>query len=85
MDRREFLNLTAIAGASLMAAPLWSAAAVSSSEKLIKGKMKTRKLGNLEVSEIGLGCMNMANKPRSSFAGPAVINFAPHDDNQLRR
>ena len=57
INRREFLNLAAIAGASIVATPLWS----SGAEKLIKreNNMKTRKLGNLEVSEIGLGCMNM--------------------------
>ena len=70
IDRREFLNISAIAGASVVAAPLWSSAALKSTEKLIKGKMKTRNLGKLEVSEIGLGCMNM------------VGNYNPPADHQ---
>lgn len=61
INRRDFLAMSAITGASIIASPLWSAGAVNPSEKFIKGemKMKTRKLGGLEVSEIGLGCMNM--------------------------
>ncbi|MCD0487797.1 aldo/keto reductase [Pedobacter sp. MC2016-14] len=61
INRRDFLSLTTMAGVSLMAAPLLSMGAPARSEKPKKGenKMNTRKLGNLEVSEIGLGCMNM--------------------------
>jgi len=61
-NRREFISLTALAGAGLMVAPILSYGEVIPSQKLDKGekRMKTRKLGTLEVSEIGLGCMNMA-------------------------
>jgi aryl-alcohol dehydrogenase-like predicted oxidoreductase len=81
LNRREFLSLTAIAGASIVAAPLLPAGAENSSEKLIKGnnKMKTRKLSNLEVSEIGLGCMNMAgnyNPPADHQQSIATIRKA---------
>ena len=61
MKRRDFLTLTTIAGAGLMVAPLWSVGALEHSEKADQtgNNMTTRKLGTLEVSEIGLGCMNM--------------------------
>lgn len=63
-SRRKFIQQTAIAGAGLLLAPnLLSAANTSSYSKQINdnksNNMKTRKLGTLEVSEIGLGCMNM--------------------------
>lgn len=61
MKRRDFLTLTAMADAGFMAAPILSVGAPEHSEKVDKARndMKTRKLGTLEVSEIGLGCMNM--------------------------
>ena len=63
-SRRKFIQQTAIAGVGLLLAPnLLSAANTSSYSKQINdnktNNMKTRKLGTLEVSEIGLGCMNM--------------------------
>jgi aryl-alcohol dehydrogenase-like predicted oxidoreductase len=63
-SRRKFIQQTAVVGAGLLFAPnLLSATNTSSYSKQIsdnKNKnMKTRKLGTLEVSEIGLGCMNM--------------------------
>jgi aryl-alcohol dehydrogenase-like predicted oxidoreductase len=68
-SRRDFVTKTAIAGAGLALAPLsWVIASEKSDKKnnikdkkFQKGesKMKTRKLGTLEVSEMGLGCMNM--------------------------
>lgn len=77
INRRDFLTLTTLASVGLMTAPLWSAGA----EKLIKGenKMRTRKLGTLEVSEIGLGCMNMAgnyNPPADRQQSIATIRKA---------
>ena len=77
INRRQFLNLTATAGASMVAAPLLSAG----TEKLIKreNKMKTRNLGNLEVSAIGLGCMNMVgnyNPPADHGQSIATIRKA---------
>lgn len=77
MNRRDFLALTAVASAGLVAGPLLS----FGTNKLPKGKhnMKTRKLGNLEVSEIGLGCMNMAgnyNPPADHKQSIATIRKA---------
>lgn len=69
LSRRSFLTKTALLGTALSINPWSWAAAANQTENFnsnahlnsIKGesKMKTRKLGNLEVSEIGLGCMNM--------------------------
>jgi len=72
VSRRNFVIKTALAGAGLVIGPLsWAASSDLSGEinnrsdkGLHKGenKMKTRKLGKLEVSEIGSGCMSiMAN------------------------
>jgi len=66
VTRRNFLASTAIMGTAIALSPLSSAFATGESDHISKtphkgeNKMKTRKLGNLEVSEIGLGCMNMA-------------------------
>src|SRR5690606_40428973 len=63
--RRKFLTNTAIIGTAIVLAPLSSAFASGNSDQINKSpskeehKMKTRKLGKLEVSELGLGCMNM--------------------------
>lgn len=61
ITRSDFLALATVAGAGLITAPIASMGAPFTFEKLKnqEHKMKTRKLGNLEVSEIGLGCMNM--------------------------
>ncbi|MEH1915110.1 aldo/keto reductase [Nostoc sp.] len=62
LDRREFLTATAIVGAALAVAPLaWTAP--SDQHRTInkgEGKMKTRKLGTLQVSELGAGCMSIS-------------------------
>lgn len=64
--RRKFLTNTAIMGTAIALAPITSTFALGKSNQISKSTykgehiMKTRKLGNLEVSEIGLGCMNMA-------------------------
>jgi aryl-alcohol dehydrogenase-like predicted oxidoreductase len=69
ISRRNFLTNTAIAGAGLILTPLLSSASDQPKHNKNEGdnkpdkkgnKMKTRKLGKLEVSELGLGCMNMA-------------------------
>jgi aryl-alcohol dehydrogenase-like predicted oxidoreductase len=69
LSRRDFLGRTALIGAGLAVGPtLVSAVSDQPNEKnnqhnkeLNKGvqKMKNRKLGKLEVSELGVGCMNM--------------------------
>ncbi|WP_228519009.1 aldo/keto reductase [Flavobacterium sp. LC2016-12] len=63
-SRRKFIQQTSLAAAGLLFAPnLLSATNTSLYTKQINdnknNNMKTRKLGTLEVSEIGLGCMNM--------------------------
>jgi len=70
LSRRDFLASAALAGAGVAAGPsLWAAAsgqsgAISegSDRALRRGttKLKTRKLGNLEVSEMGSGCMSIS-------------------------
>lgn len=75
ISRRDFMMKSGMAGVG-MALSISGAASSNNSAKLItvnqkkESKMKTRKLGNLEVSEIGLGCMNM------------VGNYNPPADHQ---
>ncbi|MBE9462023.1 aldo/keto reductase [Dyadobacter subterraneus] len=66
ITRRNFLTNTALTGSAIVLAPISAAFATGKSNPdrkstyKVEPKMKTRKLGNLEVSELGLGCMNMA-------------------------
>ena len=70
INRRNFLTNTAMAGAGLILTPFMlstSSAQPENNNNLSDNnlnkkdkKMKTRQLGKLEVSELGLGCMNMA-------------------------
>ena len=65
LSRRDFLADTALLGAGLAAGPsLWAA---SSDQTKGINKMKTRKLGQLEVSELGLGCMSIS----ANYGAPA--------------
>ncbi len=66
-NRRDFLMKSALAGTGLLMGKLLLASTFSHTEKttvsdnsIKKGTMKTRKLGNLEVTELGFGCMNIA-------------------------
>ncbi len=71
LSRREFLTRTALGGAALsVGSALWAASATSRPMELEKGesKMKTRKLGRLEVSELGFGNMGLS----SGHYGPGV-------------
>ena len=57
MTRRELLTKAALVGAGLAVAPMaWSA----SPEPKGTINMKKRKLGKLEVSELGAGCMSIS-------------------------
>ena len=60
LSRREFLTTTALAGVVVATAPFSTAMAADQlNQKGAKG-MKTRKLGSLEVSELGAGCMSIS-------------------------
>jgi aryl-alcohol dehydrogenase-like predicted oxidoreductase len=73
ISRRDFVARTALVGASLAVGKL-SWAASSNQPKEInhkeKDKMKTRKLGKLEVSELGAGCMSIS----ANYGPPADRN-----------
>jgi len=88
LSRRDFLANAALIGAGLAVAPLsWAVAADQpkginngGEEGLSRGsKMKTRKLGKLEVSEIGAGCMSISanyGPPAPKDKGIKVIRAA---------
>ena len=70
--RREFLKTSALLGAAAAVGPILGMRSVhaqaAKDTKLTQGKtMKQRKLGTLQVSEIGAGCMNMS----ASYNTPA--------------
>jgi aryl-alcohol dehydrogenase-like predicted oxidoreductase len=76
LTRRDFLVNTGVIGAGLAAGPsLWA----TSSDQPIEIKMKTRKLGKLEVSALGLGCMSISanyGPPAPTDQGIKVIRAA---------
>lgn len=62
-DRRRFLKAAAAGPALPIGAASWASAAAAQSAQTTKGSiqsytMRTRKLGDLEVSELGFGCMS---------------------------
>jgi aryl-alcohol dehydrogenase-like predicted oxidoreductase len=77
LSRRDFLASTALIGAGLAIGPLsWAA---SSDQPKEINKMKTRKLGTLEVSELGFGCMSISanyGPPAPRDQGIKVIRIA---------
>jgi aryl-alcohol dehydrogenase-like predicted oxidoreductase len=63
LSRRNLMAKTALVGAGLAVGPSLSWAASSDQSKADKNRsasMRTRKLGKLEVSEIGAGCMSIS-------------------------
>ncbi len=79
-SRRKFLATTAMAAAVLGIAPLILMGS-SHSQQTQKGKanMKTRKLGAMEVSELGAGCMSISSNygpPADKAQGIATIRAA---------
>jgi aryl-alcohol dehydrogenase-like predicted oxidoreductase len=80
LSRREFLANTAVIWAGLAVGPLlWAASSDQPKEinngsdqgiRREKNNMKTRKLGKLEVSEIGFGCMSIS----ANYGPPADRN-----------
>jgi aryl-alcohol dehydrogenase-like predicted oxidoreductase len=88
-SRRDFLAKSALIGAGLAVGPLLLAAcsdqpqevANTSNKGLGRGtnRMRTRKLGQLEVSEIGAGCMSISanyGPPADRNQGIQVIHAA---------
>lgn len=83
-NRRRFLKMagTAVAGTVLpVAAASWMTPATAQSAELSNGKdkMKIRKLGSLEVSELGFGCMSISGNygpPADRKQGIRVIRDA---------
>src|SRR5580658_9202471 len=88
-SRRDFLLNSALTGVALAIAPMSWASPKDQSKNITnrsnnglhkdKYNMKTRKLGKLEVSEIGFGCMNMAgnyNPPADHAQSIATIRKA---------
>ena len=77
LSRRDFLAHAAVIGAGLAVGPLsWAA---SSDQPKEINKMKTRKLGKLEVSELGAGCMSISanyGPPAPRDQGIKVIRAA---------
>ena len=77
LSRRGFLANTALIGAGLAIGPsLWASSADQPKEI---NKMKTRKLGKLEVSELGAGCMSISanyGPPAPRDQGIKVIRTA---------
>jgi hypothetical protein len=82
LRRREFLANTAVGLAGLVAVgPAYAATEPPRARRAAKGTLKTRKLGKLEVSEIGAGCMSISanyGPPADKNQGIKVIRTA-HD------
>jgi aryl-alcohol dehydrogenase-like predicted oxidoreductase len=89
LSRRDFLAKTALIGAGLAVGPLLLAACSGQPHEIAntsnkgldsgKNKMKTRKLGKLEVSELGAGCMSISanyGPPADRNQGVQVIRAA---------
>src|SRR5689334_19066165 len=70
--RRDFLSNTAVVAASLALGSACASPNNRSDKKLRSGasQMKTRKLGTLEVSELGAGCMSIS----ANYGPPAPID-----------
>jgi aryl-alcohol dehydrogenase-like predicted oxidoreductase len=81
---RDLITVAAVIGAGLSVAPLSSGSPDQRQEtnegpRSGKHKKKMRKLGNLEVSELGLGCMSISanyGPPADKNHGIAVIRAA---------
>jgi aryl-alcohol dehydrogenase-like predicted oxidoreductase len=69
-DRRDFLKLAGTVAVGVAAASWAIPAAAQSGERKGVDKMKTRKLGGLEVSELGFGCMSIS----ANYGPPADRN-----------
>jgi aryl-alcohol dehydrogenase-like predicted oxidoreductase len=70
LSRRNFLAATALIGAGLAVGPVARATSADQPHDRGENKMKTRKLGKLEVSELGSGCMSIS----ANYGPPAEKN-----------
>ena len=84
-SRRDFLTGTSLIGTGLAIGPLAQAASAAEPREINNGlptgksAMKTRKLGKLEVSELGFGCMSISanyGPPADKSQGIKVIRAA---------
>ncbi len=79
LSRRNFLAATALIGAGLAVGPVARATSADQPHDRGENKMKTRKLGKLEVSELGSGCMSISanyGPPADKNQGIRVIRTA---------
>jgi aryl-alcohol dehydrogenase-like predicted oxidoreductase len=85
LSRRDFLASAGLVGAGLAAGPLLRTACAEQAADQPKetsdrsGTMKTRRLGSLEVSELGAGCMSISanyGPPADRSQGIRVIRAA---------
>lgn len=69
--RRQFLKKSAFLGASLAIGPMLASGSARAQDRIIQSNgtstMKQRKLGTMQVSEIGAGCMSIS----SNYGPPA--------------
>ena len=85
ISRRTLMTRTALIGAGLAAGPLVMAACSGATPQIDNrsaNKMQNRKLGALEVSELGAGCMSISanyGPPADKSQGIATIRAA-HDN-----
>jgi len=70
LSRRNFLTGTALIGVGLAVGPVARATSADQPHDRGENKMKTRKLGKLEVSELGSGCMSIS----ANYGPPAEKN-----------
>jgi aryl-alcohol dehydrogenase-like predicted oxidoreductase len=70
LSRRNFLVGTALIGTGLAVGPVAYAKSSDQPQDTEENNMKTRKLGNLEVSELGSGCMSIS----ANYGPPADRN-----------
>ena len=70
LSRRDFLTHTALIGAGLTAGNVSWAQSPAQPKPANKTKMTTRKLGELEVSALGAGCMSIS----SNYGPPAPLD-----------
>jgi len=84
ISRRTLMTRAALIGAGVMAGPLVLAACSAATPQIdnrSQSRMSNRKLGNLEVSELGAGCMSISanyGPPADKGQGIATIRAA-HD------